>query len=1156
MAEKQEGPFWTESQKEAIYKTDTQLLVAAGAGSGKTSVLTERILQKVLSGKDVDSFLVTTFTNTSAEDMKEKLRKKLLKEYSADTGNKHLSTQISKLSFAQISTISSFCLKLVKQHFEVLGLSAGVRIADEGEANMLFDNAIDTLLDNCFETKDESLHKLLTLSGCARNEGRLIEYLSKIYEKLRAHPRYIKRLNEATDGFVNSINNATSINDLRGSNVYEFIHSMISQSYSSPENQFQIMSDLSFDALSEVTDNYISFFTRGYELLEKREYLLSSQEFGGADKFCKDGWGKTRLSKFLSEADRKTYEEARKASRKVAQDLAQLLLEIETTLIDELSLCAELMSATRSLIVSLDEIYTKLKREKGIVDFTDTEQYAYNLLIDEDGNPTALCKEIALSTEEVLVDEYQDTNPLQDAIFAAIATKNNRFMVGDDKQSIYRFRNAFPDIFNTYKKEFNTPTANCVFLRENFRCAEKIIDFTNDVFNSLWGEAYEKEQLIFKKKRSPYSEHDVTVKTFVTTLSNSESSVYEARYIADEILKLKERFIKEDGQKLRFSDVAVIIPVAKGISEIFIDEFRKKGVPVISNKSGSLTRMPEIKLFISILKAVDNPEDDVPLASAMNSFFFGFTADDLYEIRKRRDMSLWGSVLTICKEKSSAKRLKLKSKRKIKASKMQKSSFKLHVPIKIKCKKFAKRLEELRYLSRNMECKHFIWELLENGGILSQMDDEPEGEVKKGNLLLLYSEAIEFGRREYKTLSAFLKHTDRMETKAYSPEGVDAVSIMTIHGSKGLEFPVCFLANAGKDLSRSNFGAKMPIFDINLGVFLPVLKDEFSSRDTLVYKLLEKREKPESIAENQRRLYVALTRAREKLYVVGALSKSPTETEISMNPNGPYLNWILSSSPRATYEEEALVVSEDEEEIETLISQTNQGAKSEKEMGEEEFVYPYEVSVNIPRKLSVSELKSKTETEYSKTIRKKDFLTVPPFIAESKKISATEIGTANHTFMQFASFENCMKLGVENEADRLLANDMITDEQYKMLNFKNIKEFFKSPLWERIKKSPKIYREKRFTISDSSQSLLGMGNEPVLVQGVIDLFFENPDGTYTVVDYKTDQAKEGDESLLAERYEGQISYYVKAVKEITGKDVTEGILYSFALGKEIKVNIK
>lgn len=1159
MSENKKMTSWTPSQEEAIYKKGCQLLVAAGAGSGKTSVLTERILEKILAGCDIDGFLVVTFTVSSAEDMKEKLRKKLLEEYSKDTGNGHLSKQIAKLPFAQISTITAFCLKLVKQNFSSLNLPAGLRVADEGESKDIFKTAVDVLLDDLFEKKDENLHKILKLTACRGDEKPLADYLTFAYKKLRAHPDYINKLKAVTANFSNYTSTLTDSKSLFSHGYEKLFEDTIESLCSSFETELCCLEEIcsAGEKLMDAYNIYSSYFHQGIELAKEKRFTEASHYFSMADSFNTNGWKKANASKVLDNNEKKAYDELKKTTREKAKKLSYLLSEIENIGVNDAKLSSELMQSFENLIIQLDEIYSSLKKEKGILDFTDTEQFAYKLLIDENGTPTPLCKEISATTTEVLIDEYQDTSPLQDSIFSVLATKDNRFMVGDDKQSIYRFRNAYPDIFNGYKKAFNTEKASCVFLRENFRCSEEIINFTNGIFNFLWGEAYKKEALIFQKK-SPFPKKEaVTVKTFITDLPNKEASVYEASYIADEIIKLKDSYIKENGEPLQYSDIAILIPVAKNITDIFIDVISKKGIPVSSKKQGLLTQSPEIKLMISILKAINNPEEDVSLASAMNSFFFGFSADDLAKIREHKESSLWSSVLSCCKGTTSYGRMLLKAKKKVKGQKREAFRIKKRCSFSLtqKCKSLVKRLDGFREKANSMECKQLLWELLENEGILYQIEKEPDGEIKKNNLLLLYSQAIEFGRKEYKTLSAFLKYSETLDAQTYSPEGLSSVSVMTIHSSKGLEYPVCFIANCGKPFRASGFGAKEPIVKIDKGVFLPLRDGDFETRTSIFYTCEELAEKPADLEEKKRLLYVALTRAREKLYVVGSSSEKFSLRNAFPTDDNNYLSWILTAHPEGIYLDEILDTTVEEIEDEEVTAKTEIKPLIIEEETEDSFVYPYAESVSIPRKLSVSELKKSSSGEYVQSVKRRAFLTVPQFALEKERVSGAEIGTANHTFMQFAHFENCVAFGVEYEAQRLLLTNMLTDEQYGMLNFQNLKGFFLSDIWKRIQKSPKVYREKRFTVADNSKALLGVGDETVLVQGVIDLFFENEDGTYTVVDYKTDKIRAGEEKTLSDRYSGQLSYYAKAVEEITGKKVTDKIIYSFALGKEISVDL-
>ncbi len=1154
MSDNKKTVSWTPSQNDAIYESGKQLLVAAGAGSGKTSVLTERILQKILSGADVLEFLVVTFTVESAEDMKEKLRRKLSKALASNPENKHLSNQIAKLPFANISTINAFCLKLVKQNFSALSLPSSVRIADESEASELFEEALDLLIDEKFSKKDVDFYSVLEKTACRGSDFLLSQYLTEIYGKLRAHPRYVdeaKKLQERFSKIADECNSAEELWTTPAGKLIIDASKIICKGFEYELSALTDISDSIGDVLKQQTDIFVNHIKSGIVNVKKQSFLKAAEDFSDADKFYTDGW-KGKPLKLLESDEKAIFNELRGSIRAKAKKASEFFCSLEHHALSHLKMCAEIGKALTNLVIDLDSIFTRLKLEKGVIDFTDSEQLAHRLLINEDGTQTDLCKSIAASTAEVLVDEYQDTNPLQDSIFAAIATKDNRFMVGDDKQSIYRFRNAYPDIFNAYKKAFHTEKASCILLRENFRCSEEIINFTNEIFNYIWGDTYKDECLIFKKNEEA-PKRDVTVKTFFSKHSKKPSSIIESRYIGEEIKKLMKSFVKNDGNPLEYSDIAIILPATKDVGDIFSEELRKMGIPSTSKKKGFLTEAPEIKLVISILKAINNPEEDVSLASAMNSFFFGFSAEEMAKIRSFKDSSLFGGVIKCSQKETTFKHFKLVSKKKLQKS----PSIKRHFPkstdvsLRNKCKSFVSRIERLRYKGKTLECKQLIWELYENEGILSYVESLHEGNIKKGNLLLLYSEAIAFGKREFKTLSAFLKHVEKLDIQTYSPESNSAVSIMTIHGSKGLEFPVCFLANAGKSLSKNaHFGPKPPLIDMKTGIFTPLKENDVNTFDPVFYKAIEILDKPAELAEDKRKLYVALTRAREKLYVVGSADDKYNLTHSSPDEPSSYLSWILTVHPEAEYIDEI----PDESTLDAKYEETVYVEQEEEIFEEEEK--PRYTSSNLPRKLSVSELKEKSGSEYEQTVKKSDFLTVPPFIAQSNQVSGAEIGTANHTFMQFASFENCIKFGVEYEGERLLLTDMITSEQYGMLNFKNLKAFFASPLFERISKAKKVYREKRFTVADNSKNLFGSGDETVLIQGVIDLFFENEDGTYTVVDYKTDRIKNGEEQLLCDRYKPQIAYYAKAVSEMTGRKIKECILYSFHLSKSITVDFK
>ncbi len=1154
MSNKTKTQSWTEEQKTAIDSRGKELLVAAGAGSGKTSVLTERILKKIMDGSDISDFLVVTFTSASAADMKEKLRKKLTDAYAEAPSNTHLSNQISKMPFAQICTMDSFCLNLVKQYFADLNLSPTVRIADNNEIDEFFKGAFDFLLNEAFERSDENLLFVLNNTSCMGREDRLFEYLERIYSKLRAHPRYTKTISEAADTLSKSVNdykNGTPIEKTSHGNTYLKAALIFADEIEAEGKSLCKLGDTMGGLPQDLAYEYLGILQNGKKALENNMFEECLNQYNAALGFQSKRWLGRNTFSGIDETEKKNYNNIRTEIKSLIDDLKKFLNSILNDNIEELEKCAHLAECLKNLMIHLDTIFIDMKREAMIVDFTDCQQFTYELLIGEDGKPTQIAKELASTYEEILVDEYQDTNPLQDAIFASLATKNNRFMVGDDKQSIYRFRNAYPDIFNEYKKEFHTETKECIFLRKNFRCSKEIIDFTNALFYFLSGEKYKKEELQFAKKDARQG-----IKTTVITINTStsnETTINEARVIANEIIKLKDNFVKENGEKLEFSDIAILLPKMKIVGEIYAQELQSRNIPLASGKPGPLIEVPEIKLVISILKAIENPHSDFPLASAMNSFFFGFTVDELVEIRKFKNSSLYGSVLKYTETKLCKKLRLVKKRKSVKKRKKHRTCVpKTKQALIIKCRNFINRLSELRIKSRTMECHQFIHMLYENEGLLSNILSGEDIELKKGNLLLLYSKAIDFGKKEYKTLPAFLKYICSSKDEAYSLNETNGVSIMTIHGSKGLEFPVCFLAKAGNSLAPRARGIKKPIVSVNRGIFAPLDNGNLSYFEPLLFRAEEKLEKPEDLEENKRKLYVALTRAREKLYVVGSV---PDLKPSSPNKPTSYLSWIHTAKPEAEYifvEVNDIPVSESvgaevKPEEPKAVSQEN----------ESYFVYPHESSTKIPGKLSVSQLKATGESESSPEVQKKikesDFLTVPRFAIETKKVSSAEIGTANHLFMQFSSFENVLEFGVEYEAQRLLLTDMITAEQYEMLNFENLKKFFKSNLFKRIQNSKRVYREKRFTVEENSSSLLGIGDDPILVQGVIDIFFENEDGTFTVADYKTDRASLGEEHILAQKYKEQLFYYSKAVEKMTKSKVTEKIIYSFALGKEILV---
>ncbi len=1157
---------FTATQSDAIKTRNKNLLVSAGAGSGKTTVLTRRLIERILAGDSVTDFLVVTFMKAAASDIKRKLYDALVIESARDPENKHLYRQTLLVSEANICTISSYCISLVKENFAVLGISPRVRVIDGTENTMILRTVIDDLIKRGYEEENKAFLLLADNFSGDKNDSPLANTMIDLFEKLRVMLDREKMLltcaeklrsdadKIAANGFFSTESGAQL--QKRLAIYYEELLDAANEMYS-------------FAAANAEDDSYLAPIE---SIVEKTEFLVSAVE-GNYVNFCSrahDPFKGITLAKKGCDAETREIVRMMKSDMvKTADRIAKRYCHGNEELIaSSFRKTADIICAINWFLNELEREFIKTKIELGVLDFTDFEQKALELLetTDENGNPvpTELCLRKQNGFKEILIDEYQDVNPMQDRIFALLAGGSNRFMVGDVKQSIYRFRNAYPDIFLGYKEEYpplsesGESRSARIFLRENFRCSQSIINYVNYLFENVTKDSeyyreYDGEWLVHASDRFEKNHPVVLAVSKKEVGLVKEARRNEAEYIAREILRLVNSETSDDGTEYKFSDFAVMMSAMKGHSIDFEKAFRKYGIPYRNEKSENFLENPVICLAVSALKAIDDPTDDISLCSLMRSPVFNFTSDELYRIRLRSPKtSFWNAV-----QKSAMPCIKDLKNKKFRF-KTRSGSFSLCAS----CRDFAKKLSAWREESIGVPCSDFLKGFFVSSGLLRISASNGS----RSSLLLLFDYANKYENSQSYGLSGFIDYIDELSSTgkeisdAVQSGESDAVSFITVHKSKGLEYKVCFVVNADKLFggSKNNNNNNNIINPITLirreGVFFRLRdRTRFVSYDPICNILAADKERDQAVGEELRKLYVALTRAKERLYITGCAHKE-------------WRNKIYSPSSAQSWLDQAIFVSqlgeknflsvvdihESEGEAGYLPVKKHILVQPTREMLEiAKFDYPHSAATQTSAKISVSELREGLleDDEYNRSM-----LSVPssrvamkPAFASEHRVDAGDIGTANHLFMQFCDFENVEKHGVEAESERLLSMKMFTPLQKEMLDVKALEGFFKSDLYSRIKASPRVYREKRFSVRD----ILSENGESVLVQGVIDCFFENPDGSFTVVDYKTDRVKTLTE--LADRHKLQLSCYCRAVERMTGRKVSMALLYSFALGSEVEV---
>ena len=1148
----------TTTQNNAVKARCEDMIVSAGAGSGKTTVLTRRLIERIKAGDSVTDFLVVTFMNSAAADMRRKLYDALIEESALDPANRHLQRQIYLVGEANICTISSYCLSLVRENFAALGISPRARVIDETEKTMLLRRTADSLVGDMYESGDKGFLLLVNSFSGDKDDSPLIERAVSVYDKLRAMTDPSGLLESCADGLKKD-SAETARNGFFACETGKRIKKIIEKRLDGLVERSNEL--FAFAASNAESDKYLAPVAKlddlicGVRAASAKGYAHFREAITQACSgipvlYSRDCPESAR--KYVSDEKKSIVDSLRKLKSRYCRGGDEYISE-------SFSVCAETVRALRDFLIKLDSRYETVKRDSGLLDYTDFERKALSLLEVKGENgesvPSELCLRKRAMFKEVLIDEYQDVNPMQDRIFTLLSGTRSRFMVGDVKQSIYRFRNAYPDIFLGYKEEYpdysrsGTGGRARILLRENFRCSQCVIDFVNYLFDNItkgspFRPEYDGEWLIHASER-PERAHPVTVAVAQKEPKlSAEARRDEAEYIAREINRLVSEEYGDDGERIGYGDIAVMLGAMKGFSIPYEKAFRKYGVPYKSQSTENFLENPVVSLAVSAMRAVDDPTDDIALCALMRSPVCNFTSGDLFRIRTRRkDSNFWGAVTAAS----------LPARKKSPRGKFVFTSRPGEKSLCGRCRDFVRRLAAWRHSADGVPCGEFLKGFFVDTGLLKIADSES----RRKSLLLIYEYARRYESGAYRGLSGFLDYLKELEAGGRSiadaaPEGGEnAVSFITVHKSKGLEYKVCFLAGADK-----RFRFEDPRDGVTLlrrrGVFFKI-KDRtaLTSYDPLCNVLARDIERDMAFGEELRKLYVALTRAKERLYVTGAADEKRLESPPAPDSARSWLDLVLYTSAlgeKAFFDLRHIPKATGETGF--IPAPARRSVRPTPEMlSAAEYVYPFGRSAETARKISVSELREGLldDDEYDRSL-----ITVPasrvgykPAFAAEYAATAADKGTANHLFMQFCDFGKVEKNGVAAEADRLLKINMITPEQRGMIDETSLARFFESALYKEMRASKQLRREMRFSVRDD---IFG-GGESVLVQGVIDCFFENPDGSYTVVDYKTDRVF--DPAALAARHRVQLGCYCRAVESMTGKKVTRALLYSFAMGKEV-----
>ena len=1200
---------WTKEQQDAIYKKDSNILVAAAAGSGKTAVLVERIIQKILNdGVDIDKLLVVTFTNAAASEMRERVLEAIYKKLDEEPENENLQRQVVLLGKSNICTIHSFCLDVIKNNFFEIDLSANFRIAQEEEIELLKQEVLENVFEKLYEEENKEFAKLVNTYTGYRGDEPLKEIVLNIYRFMQSSPFPKEWLLEKVRMFEEKLDS-----DFAKSAWGEILIKNLSEEIIDAVNSLKV--------IRNKLEKYYEL--EKYKLTIESDIEVFKSLYDAMQKSWDDAYDFAKEMKLKSwPIDKKIVMDAKDEAKNARDTVKNKLMKIiKETLIynseaayrDILEM-HEILDILKDVIFDFDEEFMKKKRERNIIDFNDIEHYALKILVkkDENGNysGTDVAKKYREKFEEIAIDEYQDSNQVQEYILKAVSRGNNLFMVGDVKQSIYKFRQACPELFlEKYDRYDLNGNENGLKIQlfKNFRSRENVLEITNEVFKTIMSKAlgdidYTSEEYlnlgasfeenensldiaeldiidlkeddsIMAWKDDEEEESNEELDSFVNQL---EKEQIEAKFVVKRIKELINSKVQVKDKKLgyrdiTYKDIVILLRSTSKLAQVYEKELINADIPVFSDSSNEYLDTIEIQTIISLLKILDNPIDDISLVSVLRSEIGTFDDNEIVEIRLcKKDCSFYDSLL-IAKESLSGE-------------------------LKEKVNKFLDNLNLWRKESEYLSLAELIWKIYTDTGFYNYVGLMPNGLLRQANLKMLFERAKEYEKTSFKGLFNFIMFVERLKTgnsdmssAKIIGENENVVRIMSIHKSKGLEFPIVFLCSTSKKINMQDLNSNLLLHQkLGLGPqyinYEKMIEYSTSAKDAI--KIITKEE---AISEEMRILYVALTRAKEKLIITGTskdhlkeIEKKKEILKVYNSKNGKlnpiilkkyisYLDWIelvlLNSEEMKSlinvneYSKKDIFTNEEEKEV--LIKEEFDFDKEidfEKYQNEFLWDYKHKIASKLPIKSTVSKIKEMQNDGI-------DFLEltgkdigiaeiVPNFMESEEKISASRKGTLMHLFLQKLDLKRSYSSEeLENLKQELIAKNIILKEEADSINLTKIKNFLNSSLAQMLSRASIIEKEKAFCIKIKAKEVFEEATEEeILVQGIIDLYAILEDGKVLLVDYKTDYVNQGFENELIKKYQNQLKIYSKALEEALDKKVEKVYIYSLYLNKEIEVN--
>lgn len=1209
---------WTNEQQAAIDSRGQTLLLSAAAGSGKTAVLVERIIRRLLDKEypiDITELLVVTFTKAAAAEMRDRIGTALMKALS-ETKDPRVERQLALLPSAQISTLHAFCQHVIRKYFYTIDLDPAFSIAGEEELNLLRRQVLEDVFLSYYEDDEKAsiLYPLADMFGSDRGDDILMDTVSRMYTYARslAWPEHwlkeaARAYDVAPDAVIDDMVWAGPIKDAvrrileEDARLYDGVLYHLRQR----------------EAFAPACDTFVAEQAALRQAAQARSWNDLSRFVRAID------FPRLKSLRKLSDDDKAVWERCKKVRDDVKKDVIKTLQAVYFSAtpeewLDGMRAMKPIMDGLVTLTLDFAKAYGAAKKEKGWIDFSDLEHFCLQILLAPDASPehpvpSAAAEELRSQYEEVFIDEYQDTNGVQELITRLVSGEDNRFMVGDIKQSIYRFRLADPTLFLEKYQSFSRDekaVQRCIDLGRNFRSVPVVLDAVNAVFSrAMTAEAagmdYGEREKLYAGRQAPNDERWVggpVEVDIVPTPSDEEdddgSTAFEkeCRFIAGrigELLASGRMAARKDGtlEPLSYRHIVVLLRSMAGKADVLIQALQEGGIPSYAEQSGGYFAAVEVQVMLALLRCIDNPEQDLAMAAVLRSPLVGLDETALAGVRLAGDGTLWQNLPAFV------------------------ASLPDGVDEKEDLQQFMAAFDSWRTYSRRHGVAELLQRLYDDTAYVDFVGAMPGGDVRQANLKALYDRARQYEEAGFRGLFRYLQLMDKMKEDGLDlapakvvSEKEDVVRIMSIHKSKGLEFPVVFVADMGKAFNRRDTQDQI-LFHNRLGIGLKQYDPEWRmSYPTLIWSGIAAQLRWEGTAEEERILYVAMTRARDQLILTGHSSHIDRDWQrwtSRLNPAQAksYFDWVMPAAlapfgakadadyarpgaawqdavwqvriaravPAGTVEE---VAYDGEPRLEALRRGDLTGTPVPSWLDEQlSWQYAYPQAVRTAAKFSVSEVKRRYQELHSDELQDEAALSVPaaavippapgeddafaalpPWLAgEEAAVSGAQRGTALHKALQYITpAADQTTATLRREIDAFVRQGLLSREEAKLVYVPALAAFCQSDIGRRMAESPELHREYPFTV------LLAGGDplpetetgEQILIQGVIDCLFREDDA-WILVDYKSDRLETAD--AFRSRYAVQLALYKRAVEQITHRPVEETYIYSLHLQQEIRL---